>query len=83
MFELGIARSSRHRRSPLMHLLVPVGGVWHMWCSSGSGLRENPLGQRRCPRCAALARQDLVANLVQPDDATNFDWYLGRVPTAT
>lgn len=76
MFETGIATHSKHQIDPILHLLVIYDGSYRTWCGGGPAQRENTVTQRRCPKCLALARGDIVD--VELDEATDLDWYLGR-----
>lgn len=53
----GTAHRTRVQRTPVVHLLVPGGGYpeWLMWCSGSRGREDAPYGNRRCPKCLALA----------------------------
>lgn len=81
MFETGIAVRSKHHIDPVLHVIVVQGSDYRTWCGGGKALRENTVTQRRCPRCLALARQDLIESEVEPGDESDLDWYLGRTPT--
>jgi hypothetical protein len=80
MFETGAARQSMHRIDPVLHLLVRNGAGWATWCGGGPAEPANTPRQRRCSKCLTLARADLANNQVGPDEASDLDWYLERVP---
>jgi hypothetical protein len=80
MFDTGIARHSMHHMDPVLHLLVRDGSEWATWCGGGRAQVENTVTQRRCRRCLALARADLIENGVAPSDRSDLDWYLRRTP---
>lgn len=54
-YKWGIARSSRHRIRPPMHLVYPGGGP-QMVCSGGRALVERS-GGRYCTACMAWLRE--------------------------
>lgn len=80
MFETGTARHSMHNPDPILHLLVSDGGAWRTWCGYGLAAVEMTPSQRRCRKCLTLARNDLIEMEVEPDEASDFDWYLSRAP---
>lgn len=82
MFETGVAKRSGSRADPPEHLVVIVNGDWVTWCGGGPAIRGFvSMTRRRCPKCTALARQDIEENC-EPDEESEFDWFLGRTAVA-
>lgn len=80
MFETGTAVRSKHNPDPILHLIVRGADGWQTWCGGGAALNENTVTHRRCSRCLALARADLVANGIEENEESDLDWYLQRRP---
>lgn len=79
MFETGVACRSGARANPIEHLLVYVGNRWVTWCGGGPAIKGFvSVTRRRCPKCRTLAIEDLVDGGVEPDESSEFDWFLGR-----
>jgi hypothetical protein len=80
MFETGVAARSGARADPIEHLLVRGGtGKWVTWCGGGPAIEGFvSIRRRRCPKCVALARADLVELEVPDDEESDLDWFLGR-----
>lgn len=54
----GISARNRTAPDPLMHILIPDGSGWAIWCGGSYGLRRRATTSRKCPRCQALLRAD-------------------------
>lgn len=82
MFTTGVAKRSGARPDPPLHLVVsgPYGPV--LWCSAGPAISGFVTATgRRCHRCLALARAD-VAEMCEPGEASELDWFMRRDPKA-
>lgn len=78
-YTTGVARRSLGQPDPVLHLTVVVAGQDTLWCTGGAAVAGiNTMRHRRCPRCLALARRDLVENEVEPNEPTALDWFLQR-----
>lgn len=81
MFETGVSSRSGTRPNPPLHIVVRVGNDWKTWCGGGPAIKGFvTVTGRRCPKCVALAKADLTELEVGEDEASEFDWYLGRRP---
>lgn len=82
MFETGVAKRASSHIDRIEHVVVRMGhDDWRTWCGGGPAVEDQvSVTRRRCPRCLALARHDLVELQVADDEASEFDWYLGRRP---
>ncbi len=77
-FETGIARHSMHRIDPVEHLITRNGQEFRTWCGGGLAMESTSITRRRCRRCLALARRDLIENDVALNEPSDLDWYIGR-----
>lgn len=81
MFETGVAARSGTRIDPIEHIVVRVSGDWKTWCGGGPAVQGFvSVTRRRCPKCIALAKADLLELGVAEDEPSEFDWFLKRIP---
>lgn len=80
MFEVGVAKRSGAHIDPPLHLLVSNREGYATWCGGGPAFVANTVTQRRCVKCLALAREDLVDNPVEPHEPSDLDWFVQRTP---
>jgi hypothetical protein len=65
----GTAHRTPVRMTPVIHLLVRVGGDWTMWCSGSKGREDSPHGNRLCRDCRQLAREAVESGDLDAKDA--------------
>lgn len=78
-FTVGTAHRTALQRTPVKHILVPdrTRGDWAMWCSGSKGREDNPLGNRLCLKCRALAREGFEDWMLDPSEVGR-EWFTGE-----
>lgn len=67
-FTIGTAHRTPVQRAPIIHILVPDGGDWAMWCSGSRGREDSPYGNRLCSKCRALAHDAFEDAMLDPSE---------------
>lgn len=68
-FTEGTAHRTTVQRTPIVHVLVELGGDWVMWCSGSKGREDNPHGDRLCRKCRDLMRDAFDQGDVEAQEA--------------
>ena len=74
----GIARRSRHRPDPPLHILQRIGSDWATWCTGYPALVEQTVKRRLCPVCRGLLRnyrdQAVEAGDLEAGAVIDYSW---------